>query len=110
MVIYVNRKSEDEFITGLAYGIAITIITSLVLVVLVGHGYIQLSQGYTGLAEGALIVIGVTWGTGLLVSLRVKSSKTKFIAGVIAGTILVVIIAVVILAILGSTSKREGEE
>jgi len=40
----------------------------------------------------------------------VKSSKTKFIAGVIAGTILVVIIAVVILAILGSTSKREGEE
>jgi hypothetical protein len=74
------------------------------------HGFINLSQGYGGFAEAALIVLGVTWGSGAFLSLGVrKGSRTWFIGGVIAGTILVVIIAAIVAAILGFAERR-GED
>jgi hypothetical protein len=108
------KRREDfrsEFLQGLVYGVAVTIISSLVVLYLATRGFINLSQGYAGFAEAALIVIGVTWGSGVLVSLGVKKgSRTWFIGGVIAGTILVVIVVAIVLAVLGSTGRREDYE
>jgi hypothetical protein len=103
-----REDSRGEFLQGLVYGAAVTIISSLVVLYLATHGFIKLSQGYAGFAEGALIVIGVTWGSGVVVSLGVeKGSRTWFIGGVVAGTILVVIVAAIVFAALGSTGRRE---
>jgi len=105
-----REDSGGEFLQGLVYGVAVTIISSLVVLYLATHGFINLSQGYAGFAEGALIVIGVTWGSGALVSLGVeKGSRTWFIGGVVAGTILVVIVAAIVFAALGSTGRREED-
>jgi O-antigen ligase len=107
------KRREDfrsEFLQGLVYGAVVTIVSSLVVLYLATHGFINLSQGYAGFAEAALIVIGVTWGSGAVVSLGVeKGSRTWFIGGVVAGTILVVIVAAIVLAALGSTSRREED-
>jgi len=101
---------NSEFLQGLVYGVAVTIISSLAVLYSATHGFINLSQGYAGFAEAALIVLGVTWGGGALLSLGVKKgSRTWFIGGVIAGTILVVIIAAIVAAILGSAEKREED-
>jgi len=103
-----GEESWSKFLQGLVYGVAVTIVSSLVVLYLATHGFIHLSQGYAGFADGALIVVGVTWGSGALISLGVeKGSRTWLIGGVVAGTILVVIIAAVVLAILGSTGERE---
>jgi len=101
---------NSEFLQGLVYGVAVTIISSLAVLYSATHGFINLSQGYGGFAEAALIVLGVTWGSGAVLSLGVrKGSRTWFIGGVIAGTILVVIIAAIVAAILGSAEKREED-
>ncbi|MEM0005064.1 MAG: hypothetical protein QXN97_07010 [Desulfurococcaceae archaeon] len=103
-----REDSRSEFLQGLVYGVAVTIISSLVVLYLATHGFIHLSQGYAGFAEAALTVIGVAWGSGAVVSLCVeKGSRTWFIGGVIAGTILVVIVAAIVFAALGSTDMRE---
>jgi hypothetical protein len=103
-------ESGGEFLQGLVYGVAVTIISSLVVLYLATHGFIHLSQGYAGFAEGALIVIGVTWGSGAVVSLGVEEgSRTWFIGGVVAGTILVVIVAAIVFAALGSNDRREED-
>jgi len=109
------KRREDfrsEFLQGLVYGVVVTIISSLVVLYLATHEFIKLSQGYAGFAEAALIVIGVTWGSGAVVSLGVeKDSRTWFIGGVVAGTILVVIVVAIVFAALGSTDRRgEGYE
>jgi len=103
-----REDSRSEFLQGLVYGVAVTIISSLVVLYLAAHGFINLSQGYAGFAEAALIVTGVTWGSGAVVSLCVeKGSRTWFMGGVVAGTILVVIVAAIVFAVLGSTGRRE---
>jgi len=105
-----REDSRSEFLQGLVYGVAVTIISSLVVLYLATHGFIHLSQGYAGLAEAASIVIGVTWGSGAIISLCVENdSRTLFIGGVVAGTILVVIVAAIVFAVLGSTGRREGD-
>lgn len=105
------KREEDfwcEFYEGLVYGVAVTIVSSLVVLYLATHGLIHLSQGYAGFADGALIVVGVTWGSGALISLGVeKGSRARFIGGVVAGTILVIIVAAIVFAILGSAGRRE---
>jgi len=49
------RRKEDTgggFYQGLVYGVAVTIVSSLVVLYLATHGFIHLSQGYAGFAEG----------------------------------------------------------
>ncbi|QOR94665.1 hypothetical protein IMZ38_01645 [Thermosphaera chiliense] len=99
---------ESEFYTGIVYGVAATVIAILVLLFLVTRDYFQLSQGLAGLSEGALMVIGAVWGSGAMLSLRVrKGGRIWFIGGVIAGTIIVVVVAALILAILASASSEK---
>ncbi|MGB9828292.1 MAG: hypothetical protein ACPLSM_07220 [Thermosphaera sp.] len=103
-----DEDFEDGFYPGIVYGVVLTVVVSLALVLLIGHGYLRLSQGYTGLAEGALIVVVATWGSGALVSLSLrKGTRLGFIAGAVAGTFIVVIVAAIVLAILASASSEK---